>query len=323
MTRSSLPIAWLTALVVTTSAVSGVAWQGITREPTAPAVSDSSAQAQETLPEVSLEGSAPPGEPAQLAEPLGDRLLVPQYSPWAPGATFNLTREYPQPGVPFSASECTVAFSFSGSDGRMYAVTASHCGSQGDLIFPRDGETIEDYTSELGRVIWSGLDEPSPSGDPERRPDVAIIQISNPDRLMVAGGEPPGETVLASPQPGVAEACKIGGTTGRTCGALGPRDQRYVMVDPDSDMEVRSVGDTASMCAQRGDSGGPVLAEVGGRQAIIGLVSGTRADAEDAAPDCNGDGIDSAAGSIAYATSEQIMVVINQVVPDALFSPAS
>lgn len=317
MTRSSFPVAWTAAVVVASTAVAGIAWQGITREP----VAEDVAHAQAQLPGVVEEPVAqqPAGDGAPEPQP-GAQLLTPVHSPWAPGVTFNLTDEYPQPGVPFSATECTVALSFSGADGRMYAVTASHCGNQGDLVFPRDGETMDDYSSELGRVMWSSLDEPGSAEDPDRRPDVAIIQITNPDRLMVAGGEPPLATVLAHHPDGEGQACKIGGTTGRTCGDLGPRDQRYVMVDPDSGAEVRSVGDTAYLCAQRGDSGGPVLADVAGHESVIGLVSGTRRDAEQGAPGCDGDGVESAAGSIAYATTAQMLDVIYRVVPDAQFT---
>lgn len=319
MTRSKFPVAWATAVAVMSTAVAGVAWQGITHAP----AGDDAAHEQAQSPDVIDEPAPGPPEADPAAAPVqaDAHMLTPEHSPWAPGVTFNLTNEYPEPGVPFSATECTVALSFTGADGRMYAVTASHCGDQGDLIFPRDGETMDDYTSELGRVMWSGLDEPGSSEDSDRRPDVAIIQITNPDRLMVAGGEPPLETILASHPDGQGEACKIGGTTGRTCGDLGPRDQRYVMMDPESGAEVRSVGDTANLCAQRGDSGGPVLADVAGREAVIGLVSGTRSDVGEGAPECTGDGISSAAGSIAYATTDQVLDVIYTVVPDAVFTP--
>ena len=114
-----------------------------------------------------------------------------------------------------------------------------------------------------------------------------------------------------------------GGTTGRTCGELGPRDQRYVMVDPESGTEVRSVGDTANLCAQRGDSGGPVLSQIGEWETVIGLVSGTRSAAQGGRPECPGDGVDSAAGSIAYATAGQVLDVIYEVVPDAQFEPVA
>lgn len=312
---TSSPLApWLAAVILVASVVTGIVSLGILREPTAVPGNGS---ASAVLPEVQTEGQA---NPAETTSP-GEAPVSPAYSPWAPGTTFHLTAEYPQPGVSFAATECTAAFSFDGADGRMYAVTASHCGSVGDLIWPSDGSTMADYTVELGRVIYSGLDEAPTPGDEGRLPDVAIVEIFNPDRPMLIGGEAPAETVLADlPLDAVGQACKIGGTTGVTCGDLGQRGEHYIMVDPVTDAEVRTVGDTAYLCAQRGDSGGPVTAGIAGHTAVIGLVSGTRADAQ-GSPECNGDGITSPAGAVAYASMAQIREIIAQVVPDARFIP--
>lgn len=312
---TSSPLApWVAAVILLTSLVTGIAALGILREP-APLPGNGSALAE--LPEVSAEGQP---NPAETASP-GDVPVTPAYSPWAPGSTFHLTADYPQPGVSFSATECTAAFSFDGADGRMYAVTASHCGSVGDLLWPSDGSTMADYTSELGRVIYSGLDEAPAPGDEGRLPDVAIVEIYNPDRIMLTGGVPPAETVLADlPLDAIGQACKIGGTTGVTCGDLGQRGEHYVMVDPVTDAEVRTVGDTAYLCAQRGDSGGPVTTGVAGHTAVIGLVSGTREDAQ-GSPECHGDGIASPAGAVAYVSMAQIREVIGRVVPDARLVP--
>lgn len=309
-TNSSPSAAWFAAVVFVGAGVAGLATVGISREQVPVA-----APAQ--LPEVVMEGEP---DPAATSSPL-EGVVMPEFSPWAPGTTFHLTSEYPQPGVTFSATECTSALSFDGADGRVYAVTASHCGSVGDLIWPSDGSTMADYTTELGRVIYSGLDEPAPPGEEGRLPDVAIVEIYNPGRVMQTGGEPPAQTILANLPPGAGgQACKIGGTTGITCGELGQRGEHYIMVDPVTEGEVRTVGDTAYLCAQRGDSGGPVTAEVAGRTAVIGLVSGTRTD-EYGSPECSGDGISSAAGAIAYASMGQIREIIARVVPDARLVP--
>ncbi|AIT61517.1 hypothetical protein [Corynebacterium doosanense] len=317
-TTSSSLAPWLAAVVLASSAVAGVASLGILREPTPAAVTHpGDASASAVLPEVQAEGEANPAETVAPSE----APVTPAYSPWAPGSTFHLTTEYPQPGVSFSATECTAAFSFDGADGRMYAVTASHCGSVGDLLWPSDGSTMADYTVELGRVIYSGLDQAPAPDDEGRVPDVAIVEIFNPGRPMVTGGEPPVDTVLANlPPEATGQACKIGGTTGITCGDLGLRGEHYIMVDPETDAEVRTVGDTAYLCAQRGDSGGPVTAGVAGHTAVVGLVSGTREDAQ-GSPECNGDGISAPAGAIAYASMAQIREIIAQVVPDARLLP--
>lgn len=318
--------AWLGAVAVTALAVTGVATIGINHEPVT--VADGTAAQVAPAPEEGADEAPSSGaDPAAAATQVaGQPALSPQSSPWPPGTTFHLTSEYPEAGVPFNATECTAAMSFDGGNGRLYAVTASHCGHVGDLIWPADGATIADYTEELGQIVYSGLDAPADS-ETERGVDVAIIEIYNPTRPMVMGAEPPESTVLADyPADLNGEVCKIGGTTGETCGVAGPRDERYVMVDPVTSAEVRTTGDTAYLCAQRGDSGGPVTATVAGREVVIGLVSGTRSDAAalgeaESLSQCQGDGVDSAAGAVAYATAGQIRQVIEEVVPDARLNP--
>lgn len=315
-TRSSHLGPWLAAVAVVFASVAGVSALGIVREPTplaAPQVDD----AATALPQAAPEGGQ---DPAATTAPANGP-VTPAFSPWVPGTTFHLTSQYPLPGVSFEATECTAAFSFDGADGRLYAVTASHCGSVGDLVWPSDGTTMADYTAELGRVIYSGLDDTVARGDDVRRPDVAIVEIFDPDRALPTGGTPPPETVLADlPLDDTGEACKIGGTTGITCGGVGERGEQYLMIDPVTSAERRTVGDIAYLCAQRGDSGGPVTAEVAGRTAVVGLVSGTRSDAQGSA-DCHGDGITSAAGAIAYASMAQIRQIMAEVVPDARLLP--
>ncbi|AWB81513.1 hypothetical protein C3B44_03380 [Corynebacterium yudongzhengii] len=321
MPKTRENIAWGAAIVIAGLGVVGVTAVGLDAEQPEP-------RADATAPSVAANENIQRAEPEPELTPAPEvdeepvAAVTPVSSPWAPGATFSLLEEYPEPGVPFTATECTAAFSFTGADGRMYAVTASHCGSQGDLVFPRNGETIADYTTEMGHVIYSGLDHPG-AGEHDVRPDVAIIEITRPDSLAIAGGEEPAPTVLASQTEPGGTACKLGGTTGRTCGELGTQGEHYIMVDPATEEDVRSIGDTAAICAQRGDSGGPVIAEIDGRQAVIGLVSGTRSDEINGDPSCPGDGIDSAAGSIAFANIAQIKAVIDEVVPDAEFTPVA
>ena len=72
-----------------------------------------------------------PREPIELA----DATLTPEYSPLAPGTAIDISAGYPQPGQYFNFSYCTVAYSFSTEDGRSFAVTASHCGQEGNLVW--------------------------------------------------------------------------------------------------------------------------------------------------------------------------------------------
>lgn len=254
-------------------------------------------------------GQSEAAEEPPVAPPPGD--LTTASSVWAPGTTFLLTADYPQPGVPFDAGECTIAFSFSGADGRHYAVTASHCGSEGMLIWPRDASTVEDYAHEVGRVIYSHLD----SYDGQNPvADVGIIEIYNPDRPMEVSGDPVGATILTytGGEQGTP-ACKAGGTTATTCGHLGSAGDTYLLNDPETTEQVRSVGDTAYLCAERGDSGGPVYVPGENGNRIVGLVSGTKMGVDGLGPGC-----ESEDAAIAFATTQQIVDVIYQVVPDAV-----
>ncbi|GAB3946494.1 trypsin-like serine protease [Corynebacterium tapiri] len=288
---------WAFAVAVCASAVAVTAGAGVLREQTTMTQAQSSVATQAT-PVAETAGFGPAGT------------VVPTHSPWAPGTLFHLTGEIPTPGVPFEATECTVAFSFDGQDGRAYAVTASHCGQEGDLVFPRGGNTEQNFTKEVGRVIYSGLNE----SDPAKRSDVAIIEITDPNHPMILGDKAPVETLLGNTPP-TGTACKVGGTTGQTCGEIGPQGQRYAMVDPETEQEVITTGDTAKMCAQRGDSGGPVTIGIDGRPVVIGLVSGTRG-ATDAAPVCD-DPAQAAEASVAFVPMARIQEVIREVVPDA------
>lgn len=234
-------------------------------------------------------------------------------APWAPGTMMRLTKDYPQAGVPFEATECTAAMSFTGADGQAYAVTASHCGAVGELVWPSNGATIEDYRKELGKVVYSGLYQPANGGDLS---DVAIIKLTNTDRKMEVAGDAPQDTVLetASSEPQTS-VCKLGGTTKQTCGKTVDKDRTYLMDNRDEGgTEVHAIGDTAQLCAQKGDSGGPLLSDQGGRTVIIGLVSGTRSDGGQPAQ-CG----DNGAGDImvSYVSSRAIVKAIHAVVPDA------
>src|SRR5690625_1777207 len=58
--------------------------------------------------------------------------LTTEYSPLAPGTSNYMSAGYPQPGQYFNFIYCTVDYSFSTEYGRSFAVTATHCGEEGN-----------------------------------------------------------------------------------------------------------------------------------------------------------------------------------------------
>src|SRR5699024_12290800 len=93
-----------------------------------------------------------PKEPVELA----DAVLTPAYSPLAPGTAIHISEGYPQPGEYFNFSYCTVAYSFGTEDGCSYAVTASHCGKPGELVWAGAPDTWFGYAAEpIGQCISS------------------------------------------------------------------------------------------------------------------------------------------------------------------------
>ena len=268
--------------------------------------------AEQTRLEASASEESAPAAPAKPATPLEGVLATPG-SPWTPGTTMHLTGDYPQPGVPFEVSECTVAFGFSDAAGNAYAVTASHCGSVGDLVWPTDAATVADYATEVGRVIYSDLDQPA-----EVNHDIGIIQVTDPYRLMTFAGDGQQPSLVAGGQRFAdhattpEDACKIGGTTGLTCGPTGPI-QRQQLYDEDGSF-VLTEGATATICAAKGDSGGPIVGEVDGFSVILGLLSGTRTP-EAPVTDCGAPGAELM--TVAYTPAATIVETIREVVPDA------
>lgn len=309
---------WVLAIIVMAVMVAGIL-VAASRDSSSfdRAVDQNSAAAPPTADDNGDGPGAVQDEPAPGFAPLEGVYATPG-SPWAPGTTMHLTADYPDPGVPFQVSECTVAFGFSDSAGNAYAVTASHCGSVGDLVWPTNATTVVDYATEVGRVIYSDLDEPR-----EINHDIGIIAVTDPNRMMtfagdgqqpslVAGGERFADQATAPEQ-----ACKIGGTTGLTCGETG-QVQRQQLYDEDGSF-VLTEGATASICAAKGDSGGPVVGEVDGISVILGLLSGTRTP-EAPVADCGDPGAELM--TVAYTPATTIVETIREVVPDAQLPPA-
>lgn len=85
------------------------------------------------------------------------------------------------------------------------------------------------------------------------------------------------------------------------------------MTAHDDEEQRESRGDIAGVCASSGDSGGPVFADVNGRATIIGVVSGTEADRS--GEEC-WEGMEDPI-MMSYSNVDQILSVIERVVPDA------
>lgn len=295
-------VLWAALVVIVTFIVASVAWLGATtaQDPAPSAEERQERQEVQTPPEPAAEV---PGD-----TPVGVQVSSPAFALWAPGTKIQATDHYPQPGESFTAQSCTVAFSFSGPDGRNYAVTAGHCGKEGDLVWPTTAQTVDDYAVEVGHYIYSGLysENVGEIGDV----DVGIIEITDPDRFMDLVGKPI-ETAL---YPGEITAgdriCKTGATTGFTCGEF-EASGRTQIIRTDTDIERETFGDIAHVCALPGDSGGPVFKIIGDRASIIGVVSGTEAGR--ANEPC--DAPESEAKMMSYSNFDQVMKVIDRVVP--------
>ena len=293
---------WGALAVTMTFLVVSVAWLGVTtaQDPTP------TAQERQEREQVQRPGEEPAGESAD--PPKGFLVTSPKFALWAPGTKIQSTDHYPQPGESFTAQSCTVAFSFSGPDERNYAVTAGHCGKEGDLVWPTTASTAEDYSREVGHYIYSGLysEEVGETGDI----DVGIIEITDPDRYMDLVGKPI-ETAL---YPGDIETgekiCKTGATTGFTCGVFEAANRSQI-IRTDAQMERETYGDIAHVCASPGDSGGPVFYLIDGRASIIGVVSGTEAGRAGEPCDVAG----SETKMMSYSSYHQVMQVIDRVVP--------
>lgn len=292
---------WLCAVVIVGAAAAVTAWAGLNHTSERLAAADARAGASSTA-EL---------EPGEQASPAAD-VAVADDGPWVPGTTFHLTDAYPSPGVPFTVTECTATFSFADAAGRAYAVTAGHCGDAGDLVWPTTASTAQDFAAEVGRVIYTDLTLIT-----DVYHDVGLIEITDPARPMTFAGaaERPVELLLGEPARIEGErVCKIGGTTEVTCGVAGGPERQQLHTDDGG--FVVTEGRTAALCAARGDSGGPVTADVDGRRVIVGLVSGTRADG---APveDCADP--DAAGMTLSYTPTTTIVDVLAEVVPEARF----
>ena len=291
---------WVLCVIAAVLLVATVVWMGL-QTPQAPAPSNAERDARESV-------QTPREQDAAASD---NDIRVPAFALWAPGTRIQSTDHKPAPGESFTAQSCTTALSFTDTAGQHYAVTAGHCGRVGDLVWPTNATHAYDYAREVGHFIYSGLY----SGDGSKADgvDIGIIQITDPERYMEVIGEPI-PTGIAEHIPPVERVCKTGATTGYTCGEF-VDTQRVQIVNAGADEDRETFGDIASVCAAAGDSGGPVFTEVNGRAVIIGVVSGTEAGRSE--EEC-WEGMDNPK-LMSYSNVEQLMTVINHVVPDAVW----
>lgn len=140
------------------------------------------------------------------------------------------------------ATTCTLGFVFTGTDGEPRAITAGHCGEKGDPVQTADHHTI-------GRIAESFFDSSGTAAENFHSVDTALISFI------------PGSVVVDPRIPGIggvrrtasrneveranAVACKLGPTTGLSCGPLALVETPDPMV-------------AFHMDSDRGDSGAPV-----------------------------------------------------------------
>ena len=211
-----------------------------------------------------------PREPIELA----DATLTPEYSPLAPGTAIDISAGYPQPGQYFNFSYCTVAYSFSTEDGRSFAVTASHCGEEGNLVWAGTPDNTFGYPAEpIGTFIYSSLYSES-----AKNLDIGLIELNGNLANIYAPKEM--DTHIAGRMEALPDyVCKMGRMTYQTCGDLTHQSASSILRYGEE--EISSTAARAAVCARNGDSGGPVYAMVEGQDIIVGLVSGTTVHMEE------------------------------------------
>lgn len=291
---------WSALIIIVTFVIASVVWLGVTTS------EETTQQAHERQQREGVQ-TPPPAPDVPEDQAAGRMVKVPTLALWAPGTKIQSTSQYPQPGEPFMTQACTVAFSFSSDDGRNFAVTAGHCGREGDLVWPTNAETLSDYSVEAGHYIYSGL-----YSEGAENIDVGIIEITDPDRYMDLVGKAIPTGVFGGGLDPQQPICKTGGTTGYTCGEF-EATGRVQIIRTDNNEERETYGDVGNVCALPGDSGGPVFYELDGRATIIGVVSGTEAGR--AEEPCDTPGAETK--MMSYSNYDQIMRVIERVVPNA------
>lgn len=277
---------WATTAIILGAGVAAIAGYAITEQAAHPTVIAEAAPAPEQLiPSASVR--------------------VPVDSPWAPGTAVTITSTLPVPGQEIRVGQCTIAYSFTAGE-KAYAVTASHCGQVGNHVWPSTENMEANFDAPVGSFVYSDLYDPA-----GEKLDAGIIEITNRAIGMRSPDNTAGTAVAQDITGLPPEVCKYGNTTGVTCGEPQASEALAILTGHDG-TELEAFASTAQICAQPGDSGGPVYADLDGQRVIIGLVSGTRG-ADDAA----GCGPELGSMTMSYTAMPKIQHLVDRVVPGA------
>lgn len=184
-----------------------------------------------------------------------------------PGTAIDISGQVPTPGASFNFQVCTAAWSFQLEDGRSIAVTASHCAKPGEKVWAGVQSGEFRYPAEpIGEVIYSDF-----YAQPTHDLDVAFIELYRDAEYYTP--EWMGTEIAQSLDHLPSQVCKLGRSTGQTCGQFSHDTQPSKLLAGEDSLESNAA--SASVCAAAGDSGGPVYAQLSQGPVIVGLVSGT------------------------------------------------
>lgn len=189
-------------------------------------------------------GSSQPTSSAPAAEMMSGSRVPGHFfqSPLPPQEQLDiLPRALVGPSTPISVGDgiCTTAVSGYDAAGNKVAITAGHCGKEGDPVYSLDAPSA----GRIGTYVRGG------------QPDYGVIKLDDDVQLTNHYGA---VTInqLGGPVPANnTQLCKTGITTGTTCG-------------PKTGMEGAMI--VAKMCGSNGDSGAPIYTD--GR--LVGIVNG-------------------------------------------------
>lgn len=170
---------------------------------------------------------------------------------------------------------CTVSFSLMGAKGLPWAITAGHCGSPGDKVYPAPADGKIDIDNPIGtvrKISTSSYDKNTKTGSG----DWGVISLDPRAKLPDYTGLVPMKLSLQKPKLN-SYLCKHGSTTGYNCGKKTREDiiANFTPKD-DSTKSMSGKQDEVQLCALPGDSGSPIFDD----QGIIGVISATHADVD-------------------------------------------
>lgn len=223
--------------------------------------------------------------------------------PVPPSAVVNLRSERPVPGEPFYYGACVISYSFELEDGRNIAVIPAHCGNAGDLVWASTAKEggFDDTADPIGEVIYSDTE----SNDSALF-DVGFVELNESalDARWVVVDDNVPHVVADKLEEASGEVCLFGPRIGESCGELDSDRMLNRIQERNDDGEVEAEFKVWAMsawtCSIAGDSGSPVVGDVDGTKAIIGMVSSSGSTYGREESDCGGN---PDAGNITMFTS--------------------